>query len=106
MERSGSYCSNLDSFRRFLGRHPHYRDLVLSCALLLNWQVGEFDKALYFSVVTATTLEYGNLTVSKQWRLLASFEAMGGLILFGAGTASLFAMTRPLVDHELSLRKK
>ena len=59
--------------------------------------VGEFtelSQALYFSVVTSTTLGYGDITLSERWQLLASFEAMGGLILFGASTAFLLAVTK------------
>lgn len=64
--------------------------------------VGEFVEltdALYFSVVTSTTLGYGDITLSERWQLLASFEAMGGLILFGASTAFLLAVTRSWFDH-------
>ena len=50
--------------------------------------------AVYFSVVTATTFGYGDITLSDQWQLLGSFEAMGGLILFGAGTALLVEVMR------------
>jgi len=61
--------------------------------------VGEFSdigSALYFSVVTATTLGYGDITLSEQWRLLGTFEAMGGLILFGASTAFFMEFLRRL----------
>lgn len=57
--------------------------------------LGEFsnlESALYFSAVTSTTLGYGDLTLSDQWRLLGTFEAMGGLILFGVSTAFLLAL--------------
>lgn len=63
--------------------------------------VGEFDqlaKALYFSVVTSTTLGYGDVTLSESWQLLATFEAMGGLILFGASTAFMLALMRHLFE--------
>jgi voltage-gated potassium channel Kch len=59
---------------------------------LVYYLLGEFNEiaqALYFSVVTSTTLGYGDVTLSKDGRLVGSFEAMGGLILFGAGTAFL-----------------
>ncbi len=59
--------------------------------------IGEFsvfEDALYFSAVTATTLGYGDLVLSEQWRLLATFEAMGGLVLFGVSTAYLIALMR------------
>lgn len=64
--------------------------------------VGEFteiSKALYFSIVTSTTLGYGDITLSERWQLLASFEAMGGLILFGASTAFLLAVTTSWFSH-------
>ncbi len=64
--------------------------------------VGEFDlltDALYFSVVTVTTLGYGDITLSEEWRMLASFEAMGGLVMFGASTAFLLGVVRNLFQH-------
>ena len=77
----------------------------------LHWQfvwrgvkVGEFDqlaKALYFSVVTSTTLGYGDVTLSESWQLLATFEAMGGLILFGASTAFMLAVMRKLFEDRI-----
>ncbi|MFT6367578.1 MAG: hypothetical protein ACJAUG_001045 [Halioglobus sp.] len=65
------------------------------------WYIGEFqdfEAALYFSAVTATTVGYGDLTLSPQWRILGPFEAMGGLILFGASTAYLLQLMRGLFD--------
>lgn len=59
--------------------------------------LGEFadsERALYFSVVTSTTLGYGDITLSERWQLLGTFEAMGGLILFGASTAFLLELMR------------
>jgi voltage-gated potassium channel Kch len=68
---------------------------------VLYLYVGEFSglgRALYFSAVTATTLGYGDITLSEQWQLLSTIEAMGGLILFGASTAFLIAMMRHIFD--------
>ena len=49
--------------------------------------------------MTATTLGYGDLTLSEPWRLLGVFEAMTGLMLFGASTAAVFQlMVRTLPD--------
>ncbi|MFK8052468.1 MAG: ion channel [Woeseiaceae bacterium] len=64
--------------------------------------LGEFDsltQALYFSSVTATTLGYGDIILSEQWQLLGVFEAMGGLILFGASTAFMLSLMRSVFDH-------
>lgn len=54
---------------------------------LLAGEFNNLSDALYFSVVTSTTLGYGDITLSEEWRLLSTFEAMSGLILFGASTA-------------------
>lgn len=59
----------------------------------------EFERSLYFSVVTATTLGYGDITLSDRWQLLSTFEAMGGLLLFGASTAFLLGVMRHLFEE-------
>ena len=75
---------------------------MMSAAMLLElsaWAgtyilLGEFttlEPALYFSNVTYTTLGYGDLVLSPQRRLLASFEATNGIIMFGWTTALVFA---------------
>jgi hypothetical protein len=46
-----------------------------------------FERALYFSMVTFTTLGYGEIVLGERWRLLASFEAANGIIMFGWTTA-------------------
>ncbi|MEM8964518.1 MAG: potassium channel family protein, partial [Acidobacteriota bacterium] len=66
--------------------------------------VGElesFYQALYFSVVTSTTLGYGDITLSERWQLLATFEAMGGMILFGASTAFLMQAMQHLFASDM-----
>ena len=66
-------------------------------------QLGEFTSlrsALYFSATTLTTLGYGDITLSETWQLLSTFEAMGGLIVFGASTAFLIGAMRRLFDHD------
>lgn len=49
------------------------------------------EKAIYFSMVTYTTLGYGEIVFDEQWRLLASFEAANGILLFGWSTAIILA---------------
>ncbi len=67
--------------------------------------LGEFTKfgnALYFSIVTSSTLGYGDITLTQQWRLLGSFASMGGLILFGASTAFMIELMSRLFSDELA----
>lgn len=68
-------------------------------ALLYLWfgEFAELSDALYFSAVTATTLGYGDIVLSDAWRIVATFEAMAGLILFGASTAFLIEIFRRLL---------
>lgn len=52
------------------------------------------ETAVYFSTVTFTTLGYGDITLSAEWRLLSSFEAANGLLLFGWSTALVFVAVK------------
>lgn len=54
------------------------------------------ERALYFSMVTFTTLGYGDISLGSQWRLLASFEAANGTIMFGWTTALVVAYMQKL----------
>lgn len=53
--------------------------------------VRTLEEAAYFSMETFTTLGYGDITLDKDWRLLSSFEAANGLLMFGWSTALIFA---------------
>ena len=50
-----------------------------------------FEEAFYFSMVTFTTLGYGEIVLDDQWRLLSSFVAANGIIMFGWTTAIILA---------------
>ena len=58
--------------------------------------IADIEPALYFSMVTFTTLGYGDITLSPDWRLLASFEAANGSIMFGWTTALVVAYMQKL----------
>ena len=53
-----------------------------------------FEEALYFSTVTYTTLGYGDVILDERWRLLGSFEAANGIVMFGWTTALIFVAIR------------
>ena len=58
--------------------------------------IEQLETALYFSMVTFTTLGYGDVTLPPDWRLLASFEAANGIMLFGWSTALIAAVIQRL----------
>jgi voltage-gated potassium channel Kch len=60
----------------------------------------EFESALYFSIVTFTTLGYGDIFLSEDWRLLSSITAVNGLLMFGLNTAFLVEFFRRLLEAQ------
>ena len=63
--------------------------------------IGEFDSlevALYFSTASFTTLGFGDILASSEWRLMASCEAAAGMLLFGLSTAFLFEVLREILS--------
>lgn len=50
------------------------------------------EQAFYFSLVTFTTLGYGDITLGPQWRVLSGIEALNGVLLVGWSTAYLFGV--------------
>jgi len=49
------------------------------------------EEAVYFATVTFSTLGFGDIVLDEEWRLLSSFEAANGLVMFGWTTALIFA---------------
>jgi hypothetical protein len=52
-------------------------------------QFDDFETSLYFSVVSFTTIGFGDVVLSTDWRLLSGLTAANGLILFSLTTAYL-----------------
>ena len=62
--------------------------------LLPAGELASFEQAVYFSIVTFTTLGYGDITLSEGWRMLSGIEALNGVLLIGWTTAMLFAVVQ------------
>ncbi|WOX05515.1 potassium channel family protein [Microbulbifer pacificus] len=104
--------------RHIAGLHPAHpflptaRPMVVSAVVLLmffasvvevmTWaQVYQFlgafkeaEPALYFSMVTYTTLGYGDIVLEGSLRLLSSFQMAIGIIMFGWTTAVVLAVVQ------------
>lgn len=48
------------------------------------------ETAFYFSLVTYTSLGYGDIVLTGDWRILSAIEAANGVIIFGWTTALIF----------------
>jgi flagellar biosynthesis protein FliQ len=55
-----------------------------------------FEESTYFSIVTFTTVGYGDIVLSPDFRLLATFEAVNGWIIFGWATALVMIVIQRL----------
>ena len=58
------------------------------------------EQALYFSMVTFTTLGYGDVVLTGNWRTLASIQAANGVIVFGWTTALIFVFIQRVYSKE------
>ena len=63
---------------------------------ILLGAIDGLEPAVYFSLVTFTTLGYGDITLDETWRLLSALCAANGLLLFGFSTAFLVELMRRL----------
>ena len=54
--------------------------------------IPDLSEALYFSVITFTSVGYGDIVIEGDWRHLSGFEAANGTIMFGWTTALIFAV--------------
>lgn len=76
--------------------------LLWSVPYLFFGVIEGFEKTFYFSMVTYTTLGYGDVVLPEKWRLLGSFEAATGIIMFGWTTAIVMSAIRHIYFHERS----
>ena len=93
--------------KNFLAKHKHIKVsfvivtmFLASVVEALAWAltyiatgaIEGFEKALYFSMVTYTTLGYGDVTLGQEERLLSAFESANRIIMFGWTTAIVLAV--------------
>lgn len=54
-------------------------------------EIKTFEEAIYFSLITFTTLGYGDLTMSMDHRVLSGIEALNGILLIGWSTTLIYS---------------
>ena len=71
---------------------------ISSWAVVYVWDeaMPDLASALYFSAVTYTTTGYGDLVLSKDWRLVGAIEALTGILMCGWSTGFFFAVVSRL----------
>ena len=64
----------------------------------------DFETSLYFSMVSFTTLGYGDVLLPRKWRLLGVIEGFSGVLLCGVSTAFIFAVVNAMFQFRLRQR--
>lgn len=65
--------------------------------------LGEFDElyeAVYHSAVNFSSLGYGDVVMTKSWKLLGPLEAGNGVLMFGLTGAALMAMLQQMIKAQ------
>ena len=65
--------------------------IVSMWTFLFVWQsvFASWEESFYFSLVSFTTLGFGDVILPPEWRILAGFVATDGFLIFGLNTAIL-----------------
>ena len=61
----------------------------------------DFETSLYFSMVSFTTIGYGDVLLPRRWRLLGVIEGFSGVVLCGVSTAFIFSVINALFQFRL-----
>ena len=91
--------------------------LILTAGNLLQitlWGVlflalGEFtevSEAIYHSGVNFASLGYGDIVMSKDWKLLGPLEAVNGVLMVGMSGAALVAVLQQLIKKQQEQRTR
>ena len=64
---------------------------IWAVLFLFLGEFSEFSEAVYHSAVNFSTLGYGDIVMSTNYKLLGPLEAINGVLMIGMSTASLMA---------------
>lgn len=67
--------------------------------IIFIW-LGEFSElyeAVYHSTVNFASLGYGDIVMSKNWKLLGAIEAVNGVLMVGMTSAALMVILQQLI---------
>jgi hypothetical protein len=76
----------------------HLAEICVWAGFYTLWAILEdFESAVYFSIVTYSTIGYGDVTLPVGWRLLGAIEGVTGILTFGWSTGVIFAVASRLM---------
>jgi len=84
----------------------HLAEICVWAGFYTFWgSLKDFESALYFSVVTYSTIGYGDVTLPVGWRLLGAIEGVTGILTFGWSTGVIFAVASRLMAIRVGQNK-
>ncbi len=66
----------------------------------------DFETAFYHSTVNFTSLGYGDIVMSKRWRLLGGLEAANGVLMFGLSAGLILSAMNALFNRRRAGRSQ
>jgi hypothetical protein len=79
---------------------------VWAAGFMVCGEFRDFMTAFYHSAVNFTTLGYGDIVMSRTWRLLGPLEAANGILMCGISASGLFAVTNRLIKMRIMRDEK
>ena len=74
---------------------------IWSWVWLRNDALADWNEAVYFSLVTYTTVGYGDITLDPGLRVFGTFAGVAGVLGFGISSAFLIALMSRLLQDRL-----
>ena len=65
---------------------------------MLCGEFAGFEEAFYHSAVNFTTLGYGDIVMSRRWRLLGPLEALNGSLMLSLSAALLLTVLAQVAE--------
>lgn len=85
----------------------HTAQIILwSEVWMYNDAVADWNEAIYFSLVTYTTVGYGDVTLGPGLRVFGTFASVAGVLGFGISSAFLIALMTNLLRDRLFVSEK
>ncbi len=72
---------------------------VWAAAWVFTDAIEDWNTAIYFSLVSYSTLGYGDIVLEPGLRVFGAFSAVTGILAFGVSTAYLVAITSKSLEH-------
>lgn len=79
---------------------------IWAALFMILGEFSDFTTALYHSAVNFITLGYGDIVMSKHWRMLGPIEAANGILMFGVSTSVMTAAVMDVIKYHSRLPQK